>query len=136
MSRKTKRSLPIWQVLMIGTGMALAIDMAAQLLLAGLTVSGTLPESAVFPLQAAAAGCAALVGGYYSAGRTAWGTLAGAMLVTTLFISCLLLFGLLIYDSLTLMGRGGLLLIIIVVSGLTSGILNNSIHHRKKKRRL
>ena len=65
----------------------------------------------MFPMVGAFCAIASFCGGLVCAHRPAWGTLPSAMLCAVIFALVLAMVGLLVWDGLTLTGRGGILLL-------------------------
>jgi len=123
------------KVLLKGTVIALTIHLSAQMLLSAMTVNGILPEHLVFPAQAVICAIASIVGGLYTAGRSSWGTLSGALAAGALFATVLLLLGLSIFNTISWSGHGGILILTILGGAVAAGLLGSRRSaHRKRKR--
>ena len=123
------------KVLLKGTIIALAIHLGAQMLLAAMTVNEILPEHLVFPVQAVICAIASIVGGLYTARRSSWGTLSGALATGALFAIVLLLLGLSIFNTIDWSGHGGILLLAILCGAVAAGLLGSRRTAQRKRKR-
>ena len=123
-----------WAPLPQGVGLALGIDLLAQPLLALLAVKGVLPEDRAFPAVAAVCALAALLGGLYCAARCPWGTLVSGLACGATMAAVLAALGLLCWQRVDWMGRGGVVLLCALGGGLLAGLLGWKGGRRVRKR--
>lgn len=130
--KKKQQSAP-WLVFLKGPLLALGIYLMGQLLAALLVVRGALSEESMFPMVGAFCAIASFCGGLLCAHRPAWGTLPSAMLCAVIFALVLAMVGLLVWDGLTLTGRGGILLLCALGGGTAAGILSGSVGGSRRR---
>ncbi len=135
MAKGKKKAQPPWLPALEGLGVSLGTYLLGQLLVTLLVVRGSLSEGGLFPAVAALCVLSAFCGGLLCARRPLWGMLPSAMLPAALFAVVLLGVGLLCWEGIAWMGRGGALLLCALAGGLLAGLLSAAGKRRGKGRR-
>lgn len=119
-----------WKRTLLGLVVTVAVDLAGILLVALLTVRGTVGEGSALPLLAGAVLCASFSGGLV-AGDGGAGAM-GALLNTGLFAALLVLLCFGVWDGVTV--HGLILLAMVLLGGVFSGAVRGKVGKHRKKR--
>ena len=123
-----------WAPLPQGIVLALGIDLLSQPLLALLAVKGIIGEDRTFPAVAAACALATLIGALYCAAKCPWGTLVSGLACGAGVAAVLAAVGLLCWQEIAWMGRGGVVLLCALSAGLAGGLLGHRGGKRARRR--
>ena len=130
-----KKQTPEWANALRGILLALGVYLVSQMLMALLLVKGVLPGSRSFLVVAVSCAVSALAGGLWGS-KSAFGRLAGSMLVAGGFAVVLVAVGLLCWDGILWTGHGGILLLCALAGGLVAALTGGRRGRRGKRKAL
>ena len=130
---KDKRKRAEWSVFLRGSMTSLGLYLFGIFVVALFFVKGILPEGAMFPVVAGLCAAASLAGGMSVRGRTSLGRLYETMLNAVIFVSTLILAGMVCWREISWNGHGGILLVCALAGGALAGVSAKSNGRRKKR---